>query len=101
MTPDELLGRLFKYEMDRTVSSDLSYLIQQARIVISNDFGVILNLERQIHGQRGEYAKAAMQGLAAGIGWDNGRMFNMLELASDAVACADALIAELQKEPSK
>jgi len=47
--------------------------------------------------RRFEVAKAVLQGLAAGIHWQSGMIINEQEMASDAVALADALLAELSK----
>lgn len=48
--------------------------------------------------KREEFAKAAMQGLLSGNATYNGSTGNRHMVAADALAYADALIAELSKE---
>lgn len=45
--------------------------------------------------KREEFAKAAMQGLLSGI--RHGSLFDYQGVICDAVACADALLKELEK----
>lgn len=45
--------------------------------------------------RRFEAACGAAQGLAAGLGWSSGRVFDEDALAEDAIAIADALLAKL------
>jgi hypothetical protein len=43
------------------------------------------------------FAAMAMQGLCAGLDYSSGRMIDFDGLASDAAACADALLVALEK----
>lgn len=47
--------------------------------------------------RRDVFATAAVVGLCSGLHWSQGLLINENELAADAVAIADALIAELDK----
>jgi len=48
--------------------------------------------------KRFQAALAIMQGLAAGLQWQAGKIIHEDEMAADAVALADAVLAELEKQ---
>jgi hypothetical protein len=47
------------------------------------------------------FAGMAMQGLASGLEWTNGRVFGSEELAEDAFSIADSMLAERKKHAYK